>query len=62
MKIYLVRQHVQVGDEVILGATISRLKADVAAQRYCEHTGTVNFDVIEMVDGEFPDLNTVFST
>lgn len=61
MKIYLVRQHVQVGDEVILGATISKLKAEIAAQRYCEKTKTKNFDVIEMVDGKFPHENEVFS-
>lgn len=61
MKIYLVRQHVQVGDEVILGATINKMKADVAAQRYCEKTKTKNFDIVEMIDGDFPPENEVFS-
>lgn len=61
MKIYLVRQHVQVGDELILGASISKLKADTAAQRYCEKTGSKNFDVIEMIDGDFPPPNQVYS-
>jgi hypothetical protein len=61
MKIYLVRQHVQVGDECILGVALNKGTADNAADRYNEKTGTKNFDVIEMVSGEFPDPSTVFS-
>lgn len=49
--IYLVRQHLQVGDELILTATIDRECAERQADARNKASGTVNFDVIEVEDG-----------
>lgn len=51
MKIFLVRQHLNVGDEVIRCAYTDRTKAedDAAARRH--RTQTRNFDVVECEDG-----------
>jgi len=61
IKIYLVRQHVQVGDERILGATLHKNTAEDAAAIYRKKTKTENFDVVEVIAGNFPSASEVFS-
>jgi hypothetical protein len=49
--IYLCREHVQVGEELIHMATTSVIEAQAWQNRNRERTKTVNFDFIEVNDG-----------
>lgn len=62
MKVFLVRQHVQVGDEIIHGVALKRALAEAVAKRYREKTKTNNFDVVEMESDVFPDAREIFSS
>lgn len=52
MKIYLCREHVQVGEELIHMATTHLNKAKEWRDRMHLVTGTVNFDIVECQEGE----------
>lgn len=51
-KLYLVREHVQVGDELILTGCTNLKQARAIARHHRKRTGTVNFDVVECIPGE----------
>lgn len=51
MTIYLCRQHVQVGEEIIHLATTDKALAYGWAERKCALTRTKNYDVVECDDG-----------
>lgn len=51
MKIYLVRQHLHVGDEYILAAHLTKSAAEEHARELCASSNTHNFDVVEIEEG-----------
>jgi hypothetical protein len=50
-KLYLYREHVQVGDEFIHRVGTVKHRADFWAYQMCKSTGTKNFDVVTVEDG-----------
>lgn len=52
MKIFLVREHIAVGEELIRVAYTNRKRAYDDAGARCHKTKTQNFDVIEVEEGE----------
>jgi len=51
-KIYLCRQHTQVGDELIHMATTNKDQAEQWAEDNNLGSGTINYDVVECDDGK----------
>lgn len=51
-QLYLVREHVQVGDELILTGCTSLKQARAIAREHRKRTGTQNFDVVTVTPGQ----------